>query len=132
MQRLLADVESKRINLVITKDYSRLSRNHVETERLREDFFPRNDCRYVAINDNIDTLYEDDLAGFKAVINEQYSRDISKKVHSSYQLQAEHGRFTGCVAPFGYIKYPNEKGHLIIGEETSGYVRQIFAWAKDG
>lgn len=132
LQRLLADVESKKINLVVTKDYSRLGRNHVETERLREDFFPRNDCRYVAINDNIDTLYEDDLAGFKAVINEKYSRDISKKVHSSYQLQAEHGRFTGCVAPFGYIKDPNEKGHLIIDEETSGYVRQIFAWAKDG
>jgi hypothetical protein len=55
----------------------------LETEHLREDFFPRHDCRYIAANDNIDSLYEDDLAGFKAVINEQYSKDISKKVHSS-------------------------------------------------
>jgi DNA invertase Pin-like site-specific DNA recombinase/transcription elongation factor Elf1 len=132
LKRLLADVEDKRINLVITKDYSRLGRNHLETEHLREDFFPRHDCRYIAVNDNIDSLYEDDLAGFKAVINEQYSKDISKKVHSSYQVQAEHGKFTGVVAPFGYIKDPDVKGHLLIDEETCGYARQIFEWAADG
>ena len=31
-----------------------------------------------------------------------YSKDISKKVHSSYLLKAQQGQFTGCVAPFGY------------------------------
>jgi DNA invertase Pin-like site-specific DNA recombinase len=132
LKRLLADVEKKKINLVITKDYSRLGRNHLETEHLREDFFPRHDCRYIALNDNIDSLYEDDLAGFKAVINEQYSKDISKKVHSSYQVQAEHGKFTGVVAPFGYKKDPDEKGHLLIDEETADAVRMIFDYARDG
>jgi DNA invertase Pin-like site-specific DNA recombinase len=132
LKRLLLDVEKKKINLVITKDYSRLGRNHLETEHLREDFFPRHDCRYIALNDNIDSLYEDDLAGFKAVINEQYSKDISKKVHSSYQVQAEHGKFTGVVAPFGYRKDPDEKGHLIIDEETVDAVRMIFGYAESG
>lgn len=132
LQRLLDDVVKKRINLVITKDYSRLGRNHLETEHLREDFFPRHNCRYIAMNDNIDTLYDDEYAPFKAVMNEMYSKDISKKVHTSYESQARKGKFTGCVAPFGYVKDPNAKGHLIIDEETAGYVRQIFAWAKDG
>lgn len=132
LQKLLDDVENKRINLVITKDYSRLGRNHLETEYLREDFFPRHNCRYIAMNDNIDTLYDDEYAPFKAVINEQYSKDISKKVHSSYASQAAKGRFTGNVAPFGYVKDPNEKGHLIIDEETAPYVKQIFEWARDG
>ena len=132
LQRLLNDVVSRKINLVLTKDYSRLGRNHLDTERLREDFFPRHDCRYIAINDNIDTLYEDEYAPFKSVINEQYSKDISKKVHSSYQVQAEKGIFTGCVAPFGYVKDPDQQGHLLIDEETAGYVKQIFAWAEEG
>lgn len=132
LQKLLDDVIKKKINLVITKDYSRLGRNARETEYLREDFFPRHSCRYVAMNDNIDTLYDDEYAPFKAVMNEMYSKDISKKVHTSYENQARKGKFTGCVAPFGYIKDPDIKGHLLIDEETAGFVRQIFAWAKDG
>ena len=132
LQMLLDDVKAKKINLVITKDYSRLGRNARETEYLREDFFPRNKCRYVAMNDNIDTMYDDEYAPFKAIMNENYSRDISKKVHSAYKIQAEKGVFTGCVAPIGYIKNPDDPGHLIIDEETAPIVRQIFAWAKDG
>ena len=132
LQRLLKDVEAKRINLVITKDYSRLGRDHIFTENLREIFFPKNNCRYIAINDNIDTQYDDEYAPFKAVINAQYSRDISKKVHSSYLNQAEKGRFTGCVAPFGYLKDPDEPGHLIIDDETAPYARKIFDMALDG
>ena len=77
-------------------------------------------------------MYEDEYAPFKAIINEQYSRDISKKVHSAYANQAEKGRFTGVVAPFGYLKDPNEAGHLIIDEETAPYVKQMFEWARDG
>ena len=48
LKQLLDDVADKKINVVVTKDYSRLGRNHLETERLREDFFPRNNCRYIA------------------------------------------------------------------------------------
>ena len=78
------DIEEKRINVVVTKDYSRLGRDNLFTEQLREIWFPKHNCRYVAINDNIDTMYEDEYAPFKAVINSKYSKDISKKVHSSY------------------------------------------------
>lgn len=132
LQRLLSDVEAKKINLVITKDYSRLGRNARETEYLREDFFPRKGCRYVAMNDNIDTAYDDDFAPFKAIFNEHYSRDISKKVHSSYKNQAEKGVYTGTVAPFGYLKDPDKPGHLIIDPETVDAVKQIFTWAAEG
>jgi site-specific DNA recombinase len=129
---LLSDVEAKKINLVITKDYSRLGRNARETEYLREDFFPRKGCRYVAMNDNIDTAYDDDFAPFKAIFNEHYSRDISKKVHSSYKNQTEKGVYTGTVAPFGYLKDPDKPGHLIIDPETVDAVKQIFTWAAEG
>ena len=109
LQKMLADVEAKRINVVVTKDYSRLGRDNLFTENLREIWFPKHGCRYVAINDNIDTMYDDDFAPFKALFNAQYSKDISKKVHSAYVNQAEKGRFTGCVAPFGYMKDPADE-----------------------
>lgn len=86
----------------------------------------------MAMNDNIDTAYDDDFAPFKAIFNEHYSRDISKKVHSSYKNQAEKGVYTGTVAPFGYLKDPKQQGHLIIDPETVDAVKQIFTWAADG
>lgn len=132
LQKMLSDVEEKRINVCVTKDYSRLGRDNLFTENLREIWFPKHGCRYVAINDNIDTMYDDDYAPFKALFNAQYSKDISKKVHSAYVNQAEKGRFTGVVAPFGYKKDPDDSCHLVIDEETAPHVRQIFDWALDG
>ena len=103
LQRMLRAIERRQINLVITKDLSRLGRNYLQTGHLIEDFFPRNGVRYIAMNDGIDTLRDNnDIAPFKNILNEMYSKDISKKVHSSYLLKAQKGQFTGCLAPFGY------------------------------
>jgi len=133
LKRLLQAVEQGRINLVITKDLSRLGRNYLQTGHLMEDFFPRHGTRYVAFNDNIDTVSDsNDIAPFKNILNEMYSKDISKKVHSSYMVAAEKGRFTGTVAPFGYKKDPDQKGHLLIDEETAPFVRTIFDMAAAG
>ena len=121
------------INLVITKDLSRLGRNYLQTGTLIEDFFPRHGVRYIAMNDGIDTMRENnDIAPFKNILNEMYSKDISKKVHSSYLLKAQQGQFTGCIAPFGYQKDPEDKNHLLVDEETAPIVRQIFRWALEG
>ena len=62
------------------------------------------------MNDGIDTMRDNnDIAPFKNILNEMYSKDISKKVHSSYLLKAQQGQFTGCVAPFGYRKDPEDE-----------------------
>ena len=133
LKRMLKAIERKQINLVITKDLSRLGRNYLQTGQLIEDFFPRNGVRYIAMNDGIDTMRDNnDIAPFKNILNEMYSKDISKKVHSSYVLKAQKGQFTGCIAPFGYRKDPEDKNHLLIDEETAPAVRQIFGWALEG
>ena len=133
LKRMLKAIERKQVNLVITKDLSRLGRNYLQTGTLIEDFFPRHGVRYIAMNDGIDTLRENnDIAPFKNILNEMYSKDISKKVHSSYLLKAQKGEFTGCLAPFGYRKDPEDKNHLLIDEETAPIVRRLFAWALEG
>ena len=133
LKRMLKAIERRQVNLVITKDLSRLGRNYLQTGYLIEDFFPRNGVRYIAMNDGIDTMRENnDIAPFKNILNEMYSKDISKKVHSSYLLKAQKGQFTGCLAPFGYRKDPEDKNHLLIDEETAPAVRQIFGWALEG
>ena len=133
MQKLIQAAGDHEFDIVLTKDMSRLGRNHLETGYLMEDFFPRNGIRYIAVNDGIDTeLGNNEMAPFKNVFNEMYSKDISKKVHSSYVVKANKGQFTGCLAPFGYRKDPEDKYHLIIDEETADGVRKIFDWALEG
>lgn len=133
LKRMLAAIERRQVSLVITKDLSRLGRNYLQTGTLIEDFFPRHGVRYVAMNDGIDTLRENnDIAPFKNILNEMYSKDISKKVHSSYLLKAQKGQFTGCLAPFGYRKDPEDKNHLLVDGETAPIVRLIFGYALEG
>ena len=133
LKRMLKAIERRQVNLVITKDLSRLGRNYLQTGTLIEDFFPRHGVRYIAMTDGIDTLRENnDIAPFKNILNEMYSKDISKKVHSSYLLKAQKGKFTGCIAPFGYRKDPEDKNHLLVDEETAPIVRLIFSWALNG
>ena len=73
LKRLLKAVEKKVINLVVTKDLSRLSRNYLDAGRLIEDFFPRHGVRYVAVNDSVDTsqfrISGNDMMAFKTVMN---------------------------------------------------------------
>lgn len=131
-QNMMEAIKRKEIDVVVTKDMSRLSRNHVDTGYLTDEFFPRNNVRYIALNDSIDTIAENDIMPFKGVLNEFYSKDISKKVHSSYYLKATQGKFTGCVAPIGYKKDPEDKNHLIIDEETEYIPKMIFEMAAEG
>jgi len=50
---MLKAIEKGMVNLVITKDLSRLSRNYLESGRLIEEYFPRHGVRYIAMNDNV-------------------------------------------------------------------------------
>lgn len=71
LQRMLRAIERKQIDLVITKDLSRLGRNYLETGRLLEEFFPRHGVRYIALNDSVDSDKENnDIAPFKNILND--------------------------------------------------------------
>ena len=56
-KRLLKDIRLKKIDCVITKDLSRLGRDYIDTGYYVERFFPENNIRYIAINDDIDTFF---------------------------------------------------------------------------
>ncbi len=68
----------------------------------------------------------------KNIINEAYSKDISKKSASSLHIKQKRGDFIGAWAPYGYSKDPDDSHRLIINEETAPVVRQIFAWRAEG
>ena len=133
-QRMISDIEAGKIGCVITKDLSRLGRNYIESGSYMEVFFPKHNVRYIAITDNYDSLnkQEMDIAPFKNILNDMYSRDISKKVLAGRMTRSRQGKFCGGQPPLGLMRDPDDNGHLIIDSETAPVIRRIFDLALDG
>ncbi len=126
--RLISDINNG-INLIVTKDLSRLGRDYITTGYYLEKFFPEKRVRYIAVIDGIDTFMKtagNDISPFRSVINDLYARDISNKVRNAMDTKKRSGKFIGAFPPFGYRKDSTDKNKLIIDEETSVIIERIF------
>lgn len=126
-QKLIKDVERGIINMIITKDLSRLGRNYVKVGYYTEEFFPNNNVRFLALNDNYDTANDEnsDFAPFKNFMNEWYAKDTSKKIRSVLYEKAKSGEPKKTVVPiYGYTF--NEKFERIPDVETAPIVQLIY------
>ncbi|MGO5094616.1 recombinase family protein [Agathobaculum sp. LCP25S3_E8] len=135
VRRLIEDAKAKRINLILVKDLSRFGRNYIEFGQYTDYLFPSIGCRFIALNNGIDTMKGDgsnDVMCFLNLFNEFYSRDTSKKVKAVKKACAQDGKFMGTYPAYGYKRDPQDKHHLIIDEETAPIVRRIFAMRASG
>ncbi len=134
--RLKNDIETGKINLVITKDLSRLGRDYIGTGFYLEKYFPKKRVRYIAVNDGIDTFEKNngnnDMGAFKSVVNDMYAKDISKKVRTAKKTKAEKGEFIGAFAPYGYKKAQDDITKLVIDEQVADVVKFIFSEYNKG
>ena len=134
-QRMIADIESQKVNMVITKDLSRLGRDYIMTGHYMERYFPEKRVRYISLLDGIDTGVEssaNDITPFRAIMNDMYAKDISKKIKSVKRDKQQKGEFIGGKATYGYKMHPTEKNKIVIDEEVAPIVRRIFAMALEG
>lgn len=132
--RMLADIEAGEVNCVIVKDLSRFGRDYIDTGKYLERYFPDHDVRFISITDHIDSMKQayDMLLPIKNIFNEQYARDISKKVHAAMQTKQHAGEFIGAFACYGYQKSLTDKNKLVVDEYAAQVVRQIFSLYLSG
>ncbi|MEG0873558.1 MAG: recombinase family protein [Clostridia bacterium] len=134
-KRMLVDIESKKVNMVITKDLSRLGRDYIQTGFYIEKYFPENGVRYISILDGVDTGIDscaNDITPFKSILNDMYAKDISSKIKSVKRNKQDLGLFIGGKAPYGYIINKEEKNKIIIDADVAPIVKHIFSEAKSG
>lgn len=133
-KRMLADLENHKANLVIVKDLSRFGREYAQMGMYIENDFEDWNIRFISIGENIDTLNGTDgiLMPITNVINSQYAKECSLKTKQAHRALAKEGKFIGSRAPFGYMKDPNDRHHLIIDEEAAAVVQDIFRMFCDG
>ena len=102
VKRLIEDAKAKRINVILVKDLSRFGRNYIEFGQYTDYLFPSLGCRFIALNNGIDTMSDNgstDVMCFLNLFNEFYSRDTSKKVKAVKKACAESGKFMGTIPP---------------------------------
>ena len=134
-QRMISDIEARRVNMVVTKDLSRLGRDYILTGHYMERYFPEHRVRYISLLDGIDTGVDstaNDITPFRAIMNDMYAKDISKKIKSVKRDKQRKGQFIGGKPMYGYKMHPTEKNKIVIDEEVAPVVRRIFALALSG
>ncbi|MDE6252615.1 MAG: recombinase family protein [Lachnospiraceae bacterium] len=134
---MLEDIKKGIVDCVIVKDLSRFGREYIDSGRYIERLFPALGVRFIAINDNYDSLNGKDQADeiiipFKNLINDAYCRDISVKIRSHLEVKRKNGEFIGSFAPYGYQKSENDRNSLVIDPIAAGIVRDIFRMKLHG
>ena len=132
-QKMMDDIDSGRVNCIITKDLSRFGREHVMMDYYLEYYFPEKKVRYIAVSDGEDTEKGlSDFVPFKNLFNEWFAKDTSRKIKTSMNAKFRAGEHTCAYAPIGYKKNPDIKNKLMIDEETRWIVEKIFELALLG
>ena len=125
--RLVQDATDHKINLVLTKDLSRLGRDYIEAGKYTDFIFPSLGCRFIALNDGVDTLRKNNemLVILKNVMNDLYARDTSNKIKAVKLSTFKAGKYVGCYAPLGYRKSAADKHILEIDPVTAPLVMTL-------
>ena len=134
-KEMLEDIKNKKINCVIVKDLSRFGRDHVMTGYYTETFFPENNVRFISISESVDTFKEqasNDSSTFIIACNDYYSKQNSVKIRAVLNQKRLNGKFVGSLPSFGYMRDPEDKGHLIPNPETDWIVKEIFKLRANG
>ena len=136
-QRLMTRVKSGEIRHIIVKDLSRFMRDYLELGNYLENIFPFLGVRFIALNDQYDSLtsvnngVEIDVS-FKNLLNEFYAKDVSEKVKSAMNTMKRSGKNMSWLPPFGYLKDPEDCYKIIIDEAVAPIVRRIFRLSIEG
>lgn len=133
--RMIGDIKDKKVNAVAVKDLSRLGRNHIQLGNYLENIFPLLNVKVIAVNENqgktnileiCEAVNNTFYTNIKNLLNEEYSRDISQKIKSVIKTKRENGKCSYGLCAYGYLKDPNDIGHLIVDNNVSEIVKRIF------
>lgn len=135
--RLMDDIRCGKINCIVVKDLSRFGRSYLETEEYLEKIFPFLGIRFIAVNDNIDTFSSEYKAdsltrSMKNLMNEAYSRDLSKKIGSAFDAKRANGEMIYRTVPYGYEKSGDPKHPYRIDKDAASNIRMFFEMYADG
>ena len=133
-QKMLSDIEAGLVSTVIVKDLSRFGRDYLQVGFYTEILFPQKGVHFIAINNSIDSNNADgnEFMPILNIMNEWYAKDTSKKIRSIFKSKMEEGKRVSPSIPYGYLRDPKDKQHLIIDKEPAQVVKRIYQLVIEG
>ena len=131
---MIAEVEAGKVATIIVKDMSRFGRDYLKVGLYTDVLFKDKGVRFIAVNNGIDSNNQgdNDFTPFLNIMNEWYARDSSRKIQAIFKSRMEKGlRCSGSI-PYGYLRDPQDKQHLVVDEEPAAIVRRIFQMVIEG
>lgn len=126
--RMINDARERKFNVVLCKTQSRFARDMELVEKYINGLFLLWGIRFIGVVDNADSMNKSNRKQRQIVslVDQWYLEDLSENVRATLASKRKQGLWVGAFAPYGYIKDPNNKNHLIIDEEAAEVVRYVF------
>lgn len=135
-EAMMETVYAGKANCIVVKDLSRFGRNYIETGDYLDNVFPSLGVRFISVGDGYDsadaTTAERLVVALKNLMNQAYSKDISRKSGSVLREKIQRGEFIGGYASYGYIKDPEDRHRIIVDPEAAAVVKEIFQRKLNG
>jgi len=132
--RMVQDIEAGNVNCVVCKTLSRAFRNYSDQGYYLEYYFPQKNVRFISMGDpKIDTFMNPDvITGLEVPItglmNDRFAARTSSDVRRTFDHKRRKGEFIGAFPPYGYLKDPRNKNHLVLDENIVPVKRELFSW----
>jgi site-specific DNA recombinase len=124
LKRLLADIEARRVDIVVVYKIDRLSRSLMDFAKLVE-VFERNDVTFVSITQAFSTTSSMGRLTLNILLSfAQFEREvIGERIRDKVAASRKKGMWMGGFVPLGYV-VKNRK--LVVNEAEAEIVRFIF------
>lgn len=126
--KMIKQCENGNVDIVLVKTQARFARDIELVDKYVHNKFKEWNVRFVTYIERIDnTKYETKKTSqITAMKDEWMLEDTSINIRETLKSKRSKGQFTGSFAPYGYMKDPENKNHLIIDPVVSDNIVRIF------
>lgn len=128
-KRMVGDIRKDRFDIIVAKDQSRLQRNTMDWYIFVNEIVQYRKKLYLYLENTFFDPKDKFLFGIKAMMAEEYSRDLSRKGNVAKKRRQEKGRPVITNRTWGY---QNINGEIRIDEEEGKLVTRIYKMFAQG
>ena len=130
-KRLLADMETDRFDIVVIKSIDRLMRSAMDWYDFIDRLTRNRKRLYIYIDHKFYTPDDSLLTGIKAILAEDFSRELSKKIKNAHRRRQQKQTGYNITVPiFGWDKI--SKDVYVLNEKEAEAYRLAFSLAEQG
>lgn len=127
--RMLDDIKKDKFDIIVVKDQSRLQRNTMDWYIFLNEIVQNQKKLYLYLENTFFDSKDKFIFGIKAMMAEEYSRDLSKKGNAAKKRRQEKGKPIITNRTWGF---KNINGEILIDEEEAKLVTRIYKLFADG